>query len=60
MNEGVRVGVLCALALWFALIEIEIEGAHGWALRLPTWFRTRGPRTTTPRRGGSAAGRRPG
>ena len=35
MNEGVRVGVLCALALWFALIEIEIEGAHGWALRLP-------------------------
>lgn len=43
MNEGVRVGVICALALWFALIEIEIEGAHGWALRLPTWFRTRGP-----------------
>lgn len=43
MNEAVRVGVLCALALWFALIEIEIEGAHGWALRLPTWFRTRGP-----------------
>ena len=43
MNEGVRVGVICALALWFALIEIEIEGPHGWALRLPTWFRTRGP-----------------
>jgi hypothetical protein len=43
VNEAVRVGVLCALALWFALIEIEIEGAHGWALRLPTWFRTRGP-----------------
>jgi hypothetical protein len=43
VNEWVRVGVLCALALWFALIEIEIEGAHGWALRLPTWFRTRGP-----------------
>ncbi|HEX2507588.1 MAG TPA: hypothetical protein VHK23_04635 [Miltoncostaeaceae bacterium] len=43
MNEWVRVGVLCAIALWFALIEIEIEGAHGWALRLPTWFRTRGP-----------------
>lgn len=43
MNEWVRVGVLCALALWFALIEIEIEGPHGWALRLPTWFRTRGP-----------------
>ena len=43
MNEGVRVGVICALALWFALIEIEIEGRHGWALRLPTWVRTRGP-----------------
>ncbi len=43
MNEWVRVGVLCAIALWFALVEIEIEGAHGWALRLPTWFRTRGP-----------------
>jgi hypothetical protein len=43
VNEWVRVGVLCAIALWFALIEIEIEGAHGWALRLPTWFRTRGP-----------------
>ena len=40
VNEWVRVGVLCAIALWFALIEIEIEGAHGWALRLPTWFRT--------------------
>jgi hypothetical protein len=43
VNEWLRVGLLCALALWFALIEIEIEGAHGWALRLPTWFRTRGP-----------------
>ena len=43
VNDAVRVGVLCALALWFALIEIEIEGRHGWALRLPTWFRTRGP-----------------
>jgi hypothetical protein len=42
VNEWVRVGVLCAIALWFALIEIEIEGPHGWALRLPTWFRTRG------------------
>jgi hypothetical protein len=43
VNEWVRVGVVCALALWFALIEIEIEGPYGWALRLPTWFRTRGP-----------------
>jgi hypothetical protein len=35
------------LLLWFwalglAGIEIEIEGAHGWAERLPTWFRRRG------------------
>jgi hypothetical protein len=35
------------LVLWFwALglggIEIEIEGGHGWAERLPTWYRKRG------------------
>jgi hypothetical protein len=35
------------LLLWFwalglACIEIEIEGADGWAERLPTWFRRRG------------------
>ena len=35
------------LVLWFwALglggIEIEIEGGHGWAERLPTWYRRRG------------------
>ncbi|MEZ0286139.1 MAG: hypothetical protein ACAH79_13020 [Thermoleophilia bacterium] len=56
MNEWVRVGVLCALALWFALIEIEIEGPHGWALRLPTWFRTRGP---AGRVYGAISGRKP-
>jgi hypothetical protein len=26
-------------ALLFALVEIEIEGGDGWAMRLPTWFR---------------------
>jgi hypothetical protein len=36
------------LVLWFwALslggIEIEIEGGHGWAERLPTWYYKRGP-----------------
>ena len=27
-----------ALVAWlFALVEIQIEGAHGWAINLPTW-----------------------
>jgi hypothetical protein len=26
-------------ALLFALVEVEIEGAHGWAEKLPTWYR---------------------
>lgn len=26
-----------ALALLLALLEIEIEGPHGWAVKLPTW-----------------------
>lgn len=25
------------LALFFAQVEIQIEGAHGWASQLPTW-----------------------
>jgi hypothetical protein len=25
------------LALYFARLEIQIEGAHGWAANLPTW-----------------------
>jgi len=32
-------GLLFAYALLFALAEIEIEGEHGWAMKLPTWFR---------------------
>jgi hypothetical protein len=35
----VRILFLCGYALLFALAEIEIEGPHGWAERLPTWFR---------------------
>lgn len=43
MSEVVRIGVLWAWALWMALVEIEIEGRHGWAVRLPTWYRVGGP-----------------
>jgi hypothetical protein len=31
--------LLFAYALLFALVEIEIEGADGWAEKLPTWYR---------------------
>jgi hypothetical protein len=31
--------LLFAYSLLFALVEIEIEGAHGWAEKLPTWYR---------------------
>jgi hypothetical protein len=31
--------LLYAYALLFALVEIEIEGPHGWAEKLPTWYR---------------------
>jgi hypothetical protein len=31
--------LLFAYALLFALVEIEIEGADGWADKLPTWYR---------------------
>jgi hypothetical protein len=30
---------LFVYALLFAMVEIEIEGAHGWAEKLPTWYR---------------------
>ena len=32
--------VLCTL---MAGLEIEAEGKHGWAERMPTWYRTTGP-----------------
>jgi hypothetical protein len=38
-----RVLFLFGYALLFALVEIEIEGPHGWAERLPTWFRITTP-----------------
>jgi hypothetical protein len=31
--------LLFVYALLFALVEIEIEGADGWADKLPTWYR---------------------
>jgi len=34
---------LFGYAVLFALVEIEIEGPHGWAERLPTWFRITTP-----------------
>ena len=37
----VRVIFLFGYALLFAAVEIEIEGEHGWAERLPTWFRVK-------------------
>ena len=30
-------GLLIATAITFALLEIQIEGRHGWAANLPTW-----------------------
>jgi hypothetical protein len=36
---AVRLVFLFGYALLFAAVEIEIEGPHGWAARLPTWFR---------------------
>ena len=34
-----RIVFLFVYALLFAAVEIEIEGEHGWAERLPTWYR---------------------
>ncbi|MBC8133611.1 MAG: hypothetical protein H7X95_11570 [Deltaproteobacteria bacterium] len=38
-DHVLRIAFLFAYALLFAAVEIEIEGPHGWAERLPTWFR---------------------
>lgn len=40
---ALRVLFLFSYALMFAAVEIEIEGPHGWAERLPTWFRITPP-----------------
>ena len=44
MIDAGRTVFLWFWALCMALVEIEIEGPRGWALGLPTWFRTRGRR----------------
>ncbi len=31
------VGAVCLLGFYFAMVEIQIEGASGWAAALPTW-----------------------
>lgn len=41
MSGIARATSLYGFALLFALVEIEIEGPHGWAARLPTWCRRR-------------------
>lgn len=33
---------LFLVALFLALVEIEIEGKYGWAEKIPTWYRTTG------------------
>jgi hypothetical protein len=38
-----RILFLFGYAALFAAVEIEIEGPHGWAERLPTWFRITTP-----------------
>jgi hypothetical protein len=37
MEHLVFVGFLALVAWLFALLEIQIEGRHGWAQNLPTW-----------------------
>ena len=37
MPHVVFVGELFAMAGFFALVEIQVEGADGWAAKLPTW-----------------------
>jgi hypothetical protein len=39
--ELMRILFLFVYAFLFAAAEIEIEGPHGWAERLPTWYRVR-------------------
>src|SRR5947199_157123 len=39
MDVALRIAGLFLYALLFAAVEIEIEGEHGWAERLPTWYR---------------------
>ena len=43
MTLAVAAPLLCAMALVLALVEIEVEGAYGWAEKLPTPYRVSGP-----------------
>ena len=42
MNPVVSCLFLCVYAFLLAALEVEIEGARGWAERLPTWYRVHG------------------
>ncbi|MCU0605802.1 MAG: hypothetical protein MUC33_24470 [Desulfobacterales bacterium] len=37
MEHARFIGFLTLAAWLFALLEIQIEGRHGWAQNLPTW-----------------------
>jgi hypothetical protein len=54
--ELARTLIIFAWAFGLAGMEIEVEGGYGWAERLPTWFRKRGP---VGRVFGLVMGRRP-
>ncbi len=41
MSNAPAVAFLWVFAFLFAAVELELEGAHGWAERLPTWYRVR-------------------
>ena len=43
MTLAVAAPLLCVFALVMAAVEIEIEGPHGWAEKLPTPYRVSGP-----------------
>ena len=42
MSEAGWVAFLWVWALFIAGLEIEVEAGHGWAEKLPTWYRRRG------------------
>jgi hypothetical protein len=37
MDHAIFIGFLTLVAWLFALLEIQVEGRHGWAENLPTW-----------------------
>jgi hypothetical protein len=46
LSEAAWILFVWGWAFVLGAVEIEIEGAHGWAERLPTWYRRRGPVAT--------------